>query len=199
VRSVQGPNRKDRDLPELAVLALLSPGPRHPYDIHRLLVETGKVFVTGLPRSLYHAVSRLEQAGLIEAVGTQRQAGRPERTVYALTASGRDEVRRRVEVLLAAPTADASITYAALSFIAVLTKEQALAALRARTEALRVAIGQLEADLGRATDVQPLLLIESEYELARLRCELRWMSDLADRIEAGSLEWLDAFPSEARA
>src|SRR5690606_19075028 len=162
--------------------------PRHPYDIHRLLIETGKVFVTGLPRSLYHAVTRLEQAGLIEPVGTQRQAGRPERTVYALTAAGRDEGRRRVRVLPATPTADADVTYAALSFIAVLGREQAVAALESRAAALTAAIGRLEADLAGAADVPPLLLIESEYELARMRAERDWMTDLANRIESGRLE-----------
>jgi DNA-binding PadR family transcriptional regulator len=193
------PDRKDRDLSTLAVLALLSTGARHPYDIHRLLVETGKVFVTGLPRSLYHAVTKLEGAGLIESVGTQRQAGRPERTVYRLTATGRDEVRRRVETLLASPTSDGDITYAALSFIAVLERDQAIRALRARTDALEAAVERLEADLASASEVQPLLLVESDYEVARLRAEHEWMSGLADRIEARSLEWLDAFASEGSA
>lgn len=197
MRDVQIPDRKDRDLAALAVLALLSTGPRHPYDIHRLLVETGKVFVTGLPRSLYHAVSKLEQVALIEPVGTQRQAGRPERTVYALTPAGRDEVRRRVEVLLAVPTADADITYAALSFIAVLERDQAIAALRARAEALATSIDRLEADLAGAAEVQPLLLVESEYELTRMRAERDWVSGIADRITSGDLEWLDAFPPES--
>jgi len=199
MRDVQRPERKDRDLPALAVLALLSTGPRHPYDIHRLLVETGKVFVTGLPRSLYHAVSRLEHAGLIEPVGTERQSGRPERTVFALTGAGRDEVRRRVEVLLAAPTADADMTYAALSFIAVLEREQAIGALRARAVALTAAIEKIEADVASASEVQPLLLVESEFELARLRTERDWMAGFADRIEAEDIEWLDAFPTEGSA
>lgn len=194
--SVQGLERKDRDLAALAVLALLSTQPRHPYDIHRLLIETRKVFVTGLPRSLYHAVGKLERAGLIEPVSTQRQVGRPERTVYALTAAGREEVRRRVEVLLATPTADADVTYAALSFIAVLEREQAIAALRGRAAALLAAVADLEADLAAAADVPPLLLVESDYELARLRAESDWMTGLADRIESGRLEWLDAFPSD---
>lgn len=199
MRSAQELKRKDRDLAALAVLALLSTQPRHPYDIHRLLIDTGKVFVTGLPRSLYHAVDKLERAGLIEPVGTQRQAGRPERTVYALTKAGREEVRRRVEVLLATPTADADVTYAALSFIAVLEREQAVAALRSRAAALMSAIAELEADLAGAAGVPPLLLVESEYELARMRAERDWMTGLADRIESGRLEWLDAFPSDGTA
>lgn len=191
-----GLEREDRDLAALAVLALLSTGPRHPYDLHRLLTDTGKRFVTGLPRSLYHAVDKLERAGLIQPIGVQRQAGRPERTVYGLTNAGRDEVRRRVELLLATPTADADVTYAALSFVTVLTKEQAVAALRARTAALGAAIAQLESDLAGAADVHPLLLVESQFELARLRAERDWMTGIADQIQTGRLEWLDAIPAD---
>ena len=191
-----GLEREDRDLAALAVLALLTTGPRHPYDLHRLLTDTGKRFVTGLPRSLYHAVVKLERAGLIQPVGTQRQAGRPERTVYGLTNAGQDEARRRVERLLATPTADADITYAALSFVSVLTREQAVTALRTRTAALGAAIAQLESDLAGAADVHPLLLIESEFELARLRAERDWMTGIAEQIQSGKLEWLDAIPAD---
>jgi DNA-binding PadR family transcriptional regulator len=189
---MQEPARKDRDLAALAVLSLLSVGPRHPYDIHRLLLETRKVFVTGLPRSLYHAVTRLEREGLIEPIGTQQEAGRPERRVYALTASGRREAQRRVEVLLSTPTSDAAITYAALSFIAVLERDQAIAALRTRARLLSEAIDQLAAELDDAAGVQPLLLIESEYELARMRAERDWMSGMAESIAVGTTAWLDA-------
>lgn len=192
MNGMQEPARKDRDLAALAVLSLLSVGPRHPYDIHRLLLETRKVFVTGLPRSLYHAVTRLEREGLIESIGTQQEAGRPERRVYALTASGRREAQRRVEVLLSTPTSDAATTYAALSFIAVLERDQAIAALRTRARLLSEAIDQLAAELDDAAGVQPLLLIESEYELARMRAERDWMSGMAESIAVGTTAWLDA-------
>jgi hypothetical protein len=46
VPDAEGLEREDRDLAALAVLALLSTGPRHPYDLHRLLTDTGKRFVT---------------------------------------------------------------------------------------------------------------------------------------------------------
>lgn len=161
-----------------------------------MLIDTGKVFVTGLPRSLYHAVDKLEKAGSIEAVSTQRSAGRPERTVYALTDAGRAEVRRRVEALLATPSPDADVTYAALSFIAVLERDQAVAALRRRASALDAVAAALETALGAASEVHPLLLVESEFELTRVRGEREWMIGLADRVAGGSLEWLDALASD---
>jgi len=48
--------KSDRDLAELAVLALLLSGSRYRYEMHRLMIRTHNGFVNGLPRSLYHAV-----------------------------------------------------------------------------------------------------------------------------------------------
>lgn len=79
--------RADRDLAGLAVLALLHTGPRHTYDMHRLMIDTRKDFVTGLPRSLYHAVERLQRDGLVRAQGTGRAGARPERA-WAPSATG---------------------------------------------------------------------------------------------------------------
>lgn len=178
---------------------MLSTGPRHPYDLQRLLKQTGKRFVTGLPRSLYHAVDKLAQGELIRPVGTEREAGRPERTVYALTDAGRDEVRRRVAVLLATPDTDADVTYAVLSFVAVLPRGQAVDAVRTRADALGAAIARIQGELEQAAGVPRLLLIESEFELARLGAERSWMTGIADQIESGDLAWLDAIPDRGSA
>jgi DNA-binding PadR family transcriptional regulator len=124
--------RADRDLPALTVLALLLTGPRHTYEMHRLMVDTHKDFVTGLPRSMYHAVERLLRAELIEVVRTDRAEGRPERTVYAVTDGGRAELAERVRRLLEHPDPDATLFVAALSFLGCLPAEQARAALDVR-------------------------------------------------------------------
>lgn len=109
--------RVDRDLTALTVLALLITGPRHAYEMHRFILDTHKDFVTGLPRSMYHAVDRLLRAELISVVGTDRAGTRPERTVYAITDAGRTELAGRVRRLLEHPEPDATLFAAALSFV----------------------------------------------------------------------------------
>lgn len=175
----------------LAVLALLSQGPRHTYDMHRFMVDTRKDFVGGLPRSLYHAVGKLEKAGLIIEAGTEQSAGRPERVRYAITDAGRADLRRRVSLLLATPDPDATLTYAALSFMGVLGAEEAMAALRARVAAIELALARLTADLAEAIDLPRILLIESEFEQARLASERNWTAGLLAELESGELAWPD--------
>lgn len=183
-------SRAERDLSALTVLAVLTVGPRHPYDIHRFVVETRKDFVTGAPRSVYHAVQRLERGHLIEPIGSEQSGGRPERTVFDLTDAGRSEVRRRVAALLASPQPDRTATVAALSFMGVLPFDEAVAALRARVAALDAALARTASDLADAGDVPAILLIEAEYEQHQLTAEREWFAAVVARLEAGSLEWL---------
>ncbi len=183
--------RADRDLPTLAVLALLTRGPRHTYDMHRFMVDTRKDFIGGLPRSLYHAVDKLERSGLVAEVGTEQSAGRPDRVRYSITDAGRADVRRRVALLLATPEPDATLAYAALSFMGVLSLDEVMAALRSRVAAIDLRLARLRGDLAEAHDVPRILLVEAEFEQARLDAERRWTASLLDELESGALPWPD--------
>src|SRR6516164_7437408 len=78
-----------RNLWALTVLCLLRERPMHPYEMQRLIRQRHNDAFLDLKRgSLYHAIERLERAGLIEVVETSREGRRPERTVYRLTESG---------------------------------------------------------------------------------------------------------------
>ncbi len=182
--------RSDRDLPALTVLALLMTGPRHTYEMHRLMIDTHKDFVTGLPRSMYHAVDRLQRGGFVQVVGTDRAEGRPERTMYALTDAGRAELLARVRRLLAHPDPDATLLVAALSFLGCLPVPAASAALRERhAELVRRADAAADGMREAARTVPRLLLVELEYEIARLGAERDWVDGILADLDAGRLTW----------
>jgi len=181
--------RADRDLPALTVLALLTTGPRHTYEMHRLLIDTHKDFVTGLPRSMYHAVERLLRAELIEVVRTDRAEGRPERTVYGLTDAGRAEPAERVRRLLEHPDPDATLFVAALSFLGCLPVAQARAALDVRRAELERRIAGTRAELADVANLPRLLLVEAEFEIARLTAERDWVAGLLADLDTGRLDW----------
>src|SRR5690242_14900046 len=74
---------KHRNLWALTVLCLLRERPMHPYEMQRLIRERHKDEFLDLKRgSLYHAMERLQAAGLVEPMETFREGRRPERTVY---------------------------------------------------------------------------------------------------------------------
>ncbi|GAA5109937.1 PadR family transcriptional regulator [Pseudonocardia adelaidensis] len=181
--------RADRDLPSLTVLALLTTGPRHTYEMHRLMVDTHKDFVTGLPRSMYHAVERLLRAELIEVVRTDRAEGRPERTVYGLTDTGRAELAERVRRLLEHPDPDSTLFVAALSFLGCLQVSQARAALDVRRAELERRVDDVRAALAGVSGLPRLLLVEAEFEIARLSAERDWVAALVADLDGGRLDW----------
>ncbi|MFC4949683.1 PadR family transcriptional regulator [Pseudonocardia sp. GCM10023141] len=180
--------RADRDLPGLTVLALLLTGPRHTYEMHRMMIDTHKDFVTGLPRSMYHSVERLLRDELIGIADTIRDGTRPERIVYALTAAGRVELVARVQRLLATPDADATLLVAALSFVGCLAPADAATALQARHDALATSAVAMERTLAE-TPVPRVVLLEVECELARVSAERDWVASVVAELTDGRLSW----------
>ncbi|MCX6050398.1 MAG: PadR family transcriptional regulator, partial [Chloroflexi bacterium] len=87
----------------LTILATLNIQPSHPYEIQRLIREHHNEFAIVPARSLYHAVNRLQQAGLVEPVETNREGKRPERTIYQITKAGREEFQKRLREMLSKP------------------------------------------------------------------------------------------------
>ncbi|GAA2298798.1 PadR family transcriptional regulator [Nonomuraea roseoviolacea subsp. roseoviolacea] len=182
------------DLVGLTVLALLSVRAGHPYELHRLVVDTHKDYVTGLPRSLYHAVERLARDELIIPSATGREGRRPERTVYEITAEGREELATRLRRLLERPDPDQRVLVAGISLIGVLPVPEARRALRSRAAALEAAVAGLDAHLAGMADngLPEVLGLKLDYQRAAQAAELAWVRGVLDRLESGALDWPDA-------
>ena len=119
----------------LAVLALLFERPMHPYEMGVLLRQRHKEesikFRYG---SLYTVIEYLLQREFIVARETARDGRRPERTVYELTAAGREELRAWMADLIAQPVKEYPQFEAALCLMPVLPPDEVLALLRRRLE-----------------------------------------------------------------
>ncbi|NRQ40550.1 PadR family transcriptional regulator [Nonomuraea sp. NN258] len=179
------------DLVGLTVLAMLSLRPGHPYELHRFIVDTHKDYVTGLPRSLYHAVDKLAAEELIVPVETSREGRRPERTIYEITDEGRRELASRLRSLLENPAHERRTFTAAVSLIGVLPVPDALRALRARAAAIDGTLTGIDGHLKALKDggLPEVLTIELDYERALYETELAWVRRLVARLESGELGW----------
>lgn len=182
-----GRSGSSKDLVDLTVLALLSVRPSHPYEMHRFVVDTHKDYVTGLPRSLYHAVDRLVAAELVAAFGTRRAGRRPERTVYQITDAGRAELSARLRALLERPRTEVTVFAAAVSLLGCLSPDEARASLAVRADALTEITDGLAATM-RDLDLPRLLTLELEYEHAVRAAELDWTRRVLDDLGT-TLTW----------
>jgi DNA-binding PadR family transcriptional regulator len=185
----------------LAVLALLFERPMHPYEMaatlkHRHKSESIKIRYG----SLYTVIEFLVKRGFITAKETSREGKRPERTVFALTPSGYDELRAWMQDLLRDPVNEFPQFAAGLSLLPVLPPDEAVALLRHRALRLSAEAKRIETHLAELTQQEvpmppeelppqlvgkkfpPLFVVEAEFALALIKAELAFVSELVRRI-----------------
>jgi DNA-binding PadR family transcriptional regulator len=179
----------------MAVLELLLEKPMHPYEIAQVLrarnIEARANVKTG---SLYHAVERLEAAGHIEVVDTQREGRRPERTVYGVTEAGRDAFVERAKAMLGTIVPDFPEYVSGLSALNELDREDVLAELRTRALRLRAedAAGQVIMENLAAKPLPAIYWLDVKFIAARRAFELAWTNQLIEDITTGRVEWVPA-------
>ena len=189
--------RRVGNLLALAVLSGLLPKPMHPYELARTLREWNKDEDLGFRwGSFYTVIGNLAKHGLIEPVGTERAGTRPERTVYRLTASGREELVDWVGELLSEIGDERPRFVAGLSVMSILAPGEVVESLQMRRVQLERSVGQRRGELeGFRATVPRLFLIEDEFRIAQLESELAWVSGLIEELESGAFpgveEWAE--------
>jgi DNA-binding PadR family transcriptional regulator len=184
--------RKVSNLLALAVLSYLTQRPMHPYELGRTLRDHGdERSIKFNHGSLYMVVQQLERAGFITEQETSREGQRPERTVYALTAAGRDELHDWLRELVEEPQHEYPHFVAALSLIAALPPSEVLTLLRRRLTRLAEQRAEIRAiiDDTLAQGVPELFLIEEEYRLTLLDAESSFVERFIRRITDPEAGW----------
>jgi DNA-binding PadR family transcriptional regulator len=188
--------KNTRELPRtplaLAVMNLLMERPMHPYEMKSTMKERGHDQVIKLKGgSIYDTVERLEEGGFIQAQETSREGRRPERTVYAITETGREEITGWLSELLAQPVNEYPQFGGALAFFATLDKDDVVRLLKMRIAVLGGQIAGTETHLKNLLEMglPRLFLVEGEYAVAMKRAELEWVRNLVHDIEDGKL-WI---------
>ncbi len=172
----------------LAVLALLFERPMHPYEMGVILKQRHKEESIKLRYgSLYTVIDLLLRRSFIVARETARDGRRPERTVYEITAAGRDELRAWMTDLIAEPVKEYPQFEAALCLLPVLPPDEALGLLRARVERIAQNMAALTQHVEAIGELNfpPLFLVETEYRLALTKAEQHFVAELVRKIESG--------------
>ncbi|HTF08422.1 MAG TPA: PadR family transcriptional regulator [Asanoa sp.] len=184
--------RKVGNLLALAVLSYLTMGPKHPYELSRTLRDNGDArsirFNHG---SLYMVIQQLAKAGFVAEQETSRKGQRPERTVYAITDAGRAEQRDWLRELVGEPDHEYPHFVAALSLIAAIPPDEAVALLNQR--AVRLAEQRAEtrslADGAAAGGLHPLFLVEEEFRITQLDAEIAFVERFIGQITDPETGW----------
>jgi DNA-binding PadR family transcriptional regulator len=178
----------------LAVLSCLYEQPMHPYEVSQTLRYRAKDESIRLNfGSLYSVVESLEKRGFIVARETVREGKRPERTIYAITETGKRELIDWLSELVATPVKEYLSFEAALSLIAGLPPEDAARLLVDRCSALEVRLAQSRATRasGDTMGLPRLFMLEDEYRERLMEAELGFVQELVKDIEGRSLEGIE--------
>ena len=163
--------------------------PVHGYDVRRELVSwNADKWAKIQPGSIYHALKKLTEEGLLREAGTEQMGARPERRTYEITPKGRDVF----EELLRGEWWELKLPIdpfqAAFAFLPALPRKEAAAALRHRARMLRAATDGFRdmIDTGMSGVNKPIhVRWMFELWIARSEGEITWCERIAEQVESG--------------
>ena len=165
--------------------------PVHGYSVRReLLSWHADEWARINPGSIYNALRSLERAGFVTEVATDAEGNRPAKTTYRLTADGESEFRILLrDHLWDIDSSDPTSLRAGLSFMWALPREEVVAAMDHRANALeglgnaqRFTRQEYTTHPDRPDHVVEVFLLEE----ARLESERHWAIDFAQRLRSGA-------------
>ncbi len=161
-----------------AVLGLLEQGPRHGYDLKRLV---DRYFMPDRPvafAQIYSTLGRLESRGRVRLDVVERAEG-PDRRRYAITDEGTTELNRWLtEPLDPEPHLQAALFTKVV--LAILSSRPVIPIVDAERRAHLARMRELTAL--RRTAPLPIALL-ADYALFHLEADLRWLDVTAARVE----------------
>jgi DNA-binding PadR family transcriptional regulator len=162
--------------------------PVHGYDVRReLLSWNADKWANVQPGSIYHALRKLAEEGLLREVATEQVGARPARTTYEITDKGAAEFQSLLRSNWWNVATPPDPFMAAFSFLPALPREETAAALRNRATQLRAGVEQLQAAMKADWADNKPVFVSWMWELTvdRSEAEITWCHRTADRIENG--------------
>jgi DNA-binding PadR family transcriptional regulator len=162
----------------------------HGYDVRReLLSWHADEWANVAPGSVYHALKKLAEEGLLAEIATEQVGARPARTTYEITAKGEEEFQDLLRRYWWEYQPPVDSFTAAWVFVYALPPREAGAALRNRARTLRAWVEgtrlRMESDALPADPPHVLELFR--LGIAQAEIQARWCDRVADRVEAGEL------------
>lgn len=164
--------------------------PIHGYDVRRELeawqAERWANIAYG---SIYFALNKMAEEGLVRVVDTDQAGKGPARTTYAVTQEGEAEFQRLLREYWWEPKTVIDPFQVALAFIEELPRDELLATLRHRAAAARSKAEELESAIRSKTGSGTPRHVAENMRLAAYHVEanVRWTEEAIDKVERGDL------------
>lgn len=165
----------------LMVLGLLKPGPKHGYELHRIVVAHGALYADFKKPTLYHLLQRLADQGAVSVHAESGARGRRgERLVYELTPAGDRLFRQLMRSILSSYDPGQAGLEVAAVFLRRISVREAVQLLEKRRTVVRerrnAMAGEL-GELGRRSSLQRIAAgyLATDHALSLMDAEIAWM------------------------
>ena len=164
---------------ELLFLGLLMEGPKHGYEIKRLIEDELLPFIGLNIKSIYYPLKKMEKLGLIHKdIG--REGKWPEKFIYSITTKGEKIFHHLVNESFLSIERPYFNVDLALYFLPYVEKKIAQRRLRARVIFLNRIKRDLEVLKGKTVPKHLMIILEHELDL--VSAEIKSISRLIDTL-----------------
>jgi DNA-binding PadR family transcriptional regulator len=179
---------KPSDAKTLMVLGLLQAGPRHGYELHRIVTAHGSLYADFKKPTLYHLLHRLTVQGAVVVhaeAGTRGRRG--ERLVFALTPAGSTKFQDLLRNALSTYDPAQTTFEMAAAYLPWIPASEAQELLRQRREAIEARQVEVVSELDHLTGEPPsqrlaARSLATDHTLCMLNAELAWMDRAARHL-----------------
>ncbi len=170
----------------IALLGVLQDGPKHGYEIKHIIEDHMGDWTNIAFGSIYFALKKLSEEGLIRKLCEEKDGNRPARSVYEITDSGRNEFKSLLVESWKKQERNFYEFDIALFFISYLKKDEVSAYI---SERILQAERQYEGLLRHYSDhenqnmVPPVAFEIINHTLEHMKAELKWLHSLKEKID----------------
>ena len=174
----------------LVILGLLRDQPLHGYEIKQIFEEHMGDWTSIAFGSIYFALGKLSEEGLIEMVATEKKGNRPSRSVYQITKAGRSEFLRLLKEVWNEPERQYFAIDVGLAFMNALPVDEIEGYLHKRVAQLESTLKYLDShqqEQMSQPDIPGSAVAIFEHSRAHFSAELSWTKDVLKKIKRGGL------------
>lgn len=165
--------------------------PIHGYDVRRELESWRADQWSNLAYgSIYFALNKMAEEGLVEASNGEHTGKRPARTQYTMTKKGTEEFYNLLREVWWKYEIPIDSFQVAMTFMNKLPQAELLEALRYRSDLIRAWLRSYEVALPQNMfdDSLPKHVVENlRLSFMRGQAELRWLEEVIEKVERGEL------------
>lgn len=166
----------------------------HGYELRRQIeLRTMDRWADVTYGSIYPALRRLAEEGMVEEVGRDRAGNLPTRTTYRITDAGREELMQQLRIAWTIPQLTAQAVDVALSFSTLLQPAEITELLELRVQALDAITAQMDIGqhlkrqaVGHLSALDAIVADVFDHNRRMIAAERAWATHVLDRVRAGA-------------